>query len=123
EEQHGHVQPALAAQVRRREVGGGRRRGHDQISRRRISDRIRMDTAASTGSRNSAVAAPRPSAPPCTPVKKASDGSTCVALAGPPRVRMNTVMMSENTKTKVNRMVTPKTGISIGRMTWNRRRK
>src|SRR5690606_11469727 len=78
------------------ERGGGGR--HQITSLRRISRSSTALTPASTGSRNRAMAAPRPRLPPRMPVKKAWLARVWVMFAGPPRVRMKMAIMSEKVK-------------------------
>src|SRR5690606_33134220 len=105
---------------------GGERRGgrrHQVTSLRRMSLSSSAETPASTGSRNSAMAAPLPRFPPRMPVKNAWLASVCVMFAGPPRVRMKMAIMSENVNTNVKSTATSRMGESIGSVMSNRRRK
>src|SRR5262249_44424756 len=59
---------------------------HQATSVRRARRNIRMAAAASTGSKNSAVAAPPARSPPSIPLKNARLASTWGLSYGPPRV-------------------------------------
>src|SRR5690606_8932001 len=64
---------------------GGGARDHHVTSLRRMRRKSTALTPPSTGSRNSAIAAPRPRLPPRMPVKNARLASVLVLFAGPPR--------------------------------------
>src|SRR5207247_2222512 len=95
--------------------------GSHYHSRRFRFRRTRKSAGNSSGTRKSAIAAPRPRLPAWMPTWYASTGRILLALPGPPWVRRYTTLRSESVKTVSKRNPIIRIGKIIGTTTWRKR--